>query len=322
MIGHKTILTVLLGAMFLASRPAKADDETSTLAGFNQALQAADAGLVEAAYKKTNTNQPSKEQVEKFVTTIVGSAMDAMDREMQFEKHFPESKQIGRVRESLAETLWKDFGGRGLPVPNDRANDVEGCVSNLLHFNPKDASLYMILVRAAAALPIAAQPDRYRALSADSTPEPARQMARDALSKLERVGQPLDFSFTALDGRKLRLAELRGKVVLVDFWSTTCVPCVREIPDLKRLYEKFHTNGLEVIGVSLDSNKAALTRFIEKEKISWPQCYDLDRATNQLATQYGITAIPVMWLVDKHGVLRQLDARSDQEKKVKTLLEE
>ena len=110
--------------------------------------------------------------------------------------------------------------------------------------------------------------------------------------------------------------------MLLDFWSTTCVPCVAELPGLKQLYEKFHTNGFEIVGISLDSDKAALTRFIEKEKISWPQFYDPAGETNRLATQYGVAAIPVVWLVDKHGVLRQLDARWEQEKKVEALLKE
>ena len=82
------------------------------------------------------------------------------------------------------------------------------------------------------------------------------------------------------------------------------------------------SRGLEVLGISLDSDKGALTRFIEKEKISWPQYFDSAGSDNPWAKHYNIGAIPVVWLVDKHGILRHLDGRADTEKKVEALLNE
>ena len=68
--------------------------------------------------------------------------------------------------------------------------------------------------------------------------------------------------------------------------------------------------------------EAALTRFLEKEKLPWPQYFDPAGQNNPLATKYGVSAIPVVWLVDKKGILRHLDARTDQEQKVEALLKE
>jgi peroxiredoxin len=308
--------------MLLASRSARADDEASALATFNHSIAAADPRQAEAAFKRDHVDPPSKAEMEKFVKTVVDAAIDAMDQASQFKKHFPQSEQLNQVHNSLVDTLARDFGSMGLPVPNDRAGDLEVCVRNFLKEAPEDMRLYMVLVRVAQALPTAQSHKLYVELSSDTTPEPARGMARQGLLKLERVGSPLDIRFTALDGRQINLADLRGKVVLVDFWATTCVPCVQELPGLKQLYEKYHASGFEIVGISLDSDRAALTRFIEKEKIVWPQFYDPAGEKSRLATQYGITAIPVVWLVDKHGVLRQLDARNDQEKKVEALLKE
>jgi peroxiredoxin len=191
-----------------------------------------------------------------------------------------------------------------------------------MHDTPDNFSLYMVLCRVAAALPIAHQHAIYEELSRESTPGPARNMALAALRKIQRLGTPVDLAFTALDGRQVKLAELKGKVVLLDFWATTCVPCVRDLPDLKQLYTKYNSQGLEIIGISLDADKKALTRFVEKEKIPWPQYYDPAGETNRLAQQYGVAAIPVVWLVDRKGLLRQLDARQDQEQKVEALLKE
>ena len=319
---NKTISVILFGFIFLLSPTARADEEASALAAFNHSVQSADPRQAEIAFKQDHANPPTKEEMEKFVKTVVDAAMTAMDQASQFEKQFPHSKQLLQVRESLTETLTRDFGNMGLPLPKERAGDLESWARNLLKENPNDARVDMVLVRVAQASPIAKAHDLFVELSGGSTPEPARTMARQGLVKLERVGLPMDMNFTALDGRSVNLAGLHGKVVLVDFWATTCVPCVAELPGLKQLYEKYHTNGLEIIGISLDSDRTALKRFIEREKISWPQYYDPAGATNRFAVQYGITAIPVMWLVDKRGVLRQLDARNDQAAKVEALLKE
>ena len=257
-----------------------------------------------------------------MVATIVSAAISVMDQTAEFEKHFPQSKELPGNRDSLIETLFKVFGSRGLPAPQNRAADLETCTRNLMHGTPDDIRLYMILCRVAAALPIAHQHAIYEELSRESTPGPARDMAMGALRKINRLGLPIDLTFTALDGRQVSLAELKGKVVLLDFWATTCAPCVRDLPDLKHLYTKYNTQGLEIVGISLDSDKGALTRFVEREKIPWPQYYDPAGETNHLAQKYGIAAIPVVWLVDRNGLLRQLNARQDQEQKVEALLKE
>ncbi len=74
--------------------------------------------------------------------------------------------------------------------------------------------------------------------------------------------KPLDLKFTAVDGRKVDLSELRGKVVLIDFWATWCPPCRLIAPDILATYKKYHSQGLEVIGVSVDSDKGALLDFV------------------------------------------------------------
>ncbi|MBS33621.1 MAG: hypothetical protein CMO68_04355 [Verrucomicrobiales bacterium] len=135
-----------------------------------------------------------------------------------------------------------------------------------------------------------------------------------------RIGQPLDMKFTAVDGTKVDLAKMKGKVVLIDFWATWCGPCIAELPSVKKTYKKLNPKGFEIIGISLDTKESALKRFIKKENMPWPQFFDGKGWKNSISTAHGIRSIPAMWLVDKQGNLADLNARANLEQKVEDLL--
>jgi len=97
---------------------------------------------------------------------------------------------------------------------------------------------------------------------------------------------------------------------------------MRELPNLKTAYEKLHPKGFEIIGISLDQEKAALERVVAREQLTWPQAFDHDDAAQTFAEEFAITSIPTMWLVDKKGVLRDLNARENLPEKVEKLLAE
>ena len=83
-----------------------------------------------------------------------------------------------------------------------------------------------------------------------------------------------DFQEQDLDGKPLSVANYKGKVVLVDFWATWCGPCVAELPNVLQTYEKYHPKGFEIVGISLDSDKARLTSFLAQRKMTWRQYFD------------------------------------------------
>ena len=91
---------------------------------------------------------------------------------------------------------------------------------------------------------------------------------------------------------------------------------------MKELYARFRSNGFEIVGISLDTDKKVLERFIRDHGLPWPQYYDSAGPQSSVAKTYGIEGIPVVWLVDRGGELRYLDARQDQEQKIKSLLKE
>ena len=117
------------------------------------------------------------------------------------------------------------------------------------------------------------------------------------------IGGTMEIAFTALDGTRVDLTTMKGKVVLVDYWATWCAPCVASLPAIKSAYDKFHDKGFEVIGISLDhaKDKAKVEAFLKEKKLTWPQSFDGKGWSTPLAASYGINAIPATFLVGKDG---------------------
>ena len=123
----------------------------------------------------------------------------------------------------------------------------------------------------------------------------------------EWIGKPaLDFQVMDLKGEKLALAQYRGQVVLLDFWATWCPPCIAEMPNLKKTYEKYKAQKFQVIGISLDRSAEPLNAYIEKEKLGWLHYWDKSR---KVSTMYKVGGIPSTFLIDGEGVIRKTNLR-------------
>src|SRR5207302_9350088 len=109
-----------------------------------------------------------------------------------------------------------------------------------------------------------------------------------------------------VDGKDFDLAKLKGKVVLIDFWATWCGPCRAELPNMKKVYERYHKDGFEIVGISLDNDKSDLAAFLEKDKLPWPSIFD---QASDLADDYGVFSIPLPILVGRDGRVISLEAR-------------
>ena len=123
--------------------------------------------------------------------------------------------------------------------------------------------------------------------------------------KYVKAGDPApDFDVTTLEGKTLRLKDLRGKFVLLDFWATWCPPCVASIPELQAVYEQFKDDKRFVmIGLSLDDDKDVLGKFLKDNKLSWPQVQLGQRRNSDLCLQYGVTGAPSYVLIGPDGMI-------------------
>lgn len=110
-----------------------------------------------------------------------------------------------------------------------------------------------------------------------------------------------DFTMNQPDGTPLTLSEMRGKVLLVDFWASWCGPCRRENPNVVAAYNKYHDKGFDVLGVSLDKTQDRWLQAIEKDGLIWHHVSDLKGWQNSAAKLYGVTSIPATVLLDQEG---------------------
>ncbi|TWT37412.1 Thiol-disulfide oxidoreductase ResA [Posidoniimonas corsicana] len=134
--------------------------------------------------------------------------------------------------------------------------------------------------------------------------------------RLRLPGNPMELSGTTLGGGKLDWEGYRGKVVLVDFWATWCGPCIAELPNVRRCYEKYQAIGFEVVGVSLDESPEAVAQFLEQNKVPWATLCG-DAAENSgwnhpMAVRYGIRRLPQAILVDADGRVVHMNAKGEQ----------
>ena len=112
-----------------------------------------------------------------------------------------------------------------------------------------------------------------------------------------------------------------GKITIIDFWASWCGPCRQENPNVVALYNEYHSKGLNIIGVSLDTNAAKWKEAIAKDKLAWTQISNLKGWEDPIAKQYQIEGIPATLLLDEKGMIIGKDLRGEQlEARVAALL--
>jgi peroxiredoxin len=118
------------------------------------------------------------------------------------------------------------------------------------------------------------------------------------------------------NGETLRLSDLRGQYVLIDFWASWCGPCRKENPNVVRVYNKYHDKGFEILGVSLDKNRGAWLAAIEQDNLQWQHVSDLKYWQSEVVPEYQVQGIPLTYLIDPEGkiVAKNLRGPSLEEK--------
>ena len=117
--------------------------------------------------------------------------------------------------------------------------------------------------------------------------------------KLEKDGSAPDFTLPALNGGKVRLKGLRGKVVFINFWATWCLPCKEEMPTMERLYQKMKGKDFTILAISIDVQGERVVRpFVEKLKLTYPILLD---PKQKVAEKYRLWSLPTTYILDREG---------------------
>ena len=112
-----------------------------------------------------------------------------------------------------------------------------------------------------------------------------------------------NFTLKSTTGANLRLSELRGEVVMINFWATWCGPCRQEMPLLQKLYSRYRDVGFELLGVNIDGKNAKAKNMVKRLRVNYPILFDSDKSVSEL---YDVDAMPTTVMVDRDGRVRHI----------------
>jgi len=150
----------------------------------------------------------------------------------------------------------------------------------------------------------------------------ASKKAGGAVRRLDLVGKSLALKGPGLKNETIDSSQLAGKTLLFVFWATWAGPFKAELPELVKVYQKYHDKGLEVVGINLDNERAQVDAFLKEHQATWPQIFEGGGMESRLAIEYGIISVPTMFLVDADGkvVSRSLRNSADLDRQLEKLL--
>ena len=138
-------------------------------------------------------------------------------------------------------------------------------------------------------------------------------------------GKSANFTLKSRSGKNIKLSELRGEVVMLNFWASWCGPCRKEMPLLEKIHKKYKKLGFTLLGINVEQDTTAAKRYLKDVKVSFPILFD---KTNKTSKLYNVSAMPTTILIDRNGNKRFLHKgykpgyENDYKKQIKKLLRE
>ena len=160
-----------------------------------------------------------------------------------------------------------------------------------------------------------------QAMADAQTPE-VRARIEDDLRRVSLMGQPVEIRGKGLTGGTMDVANLRGSVVLVYFFASWSVPSLMRLDEVEALRKAHEKDGLAVIGVNLDSSRETVEGILKEHSLEWSVIFDGQGWQSPAVRRLGVNSIPLLWIVDRKGVLRNVNARGDAEPLVQAVLAE
>jgi thiol-disulfide isomerase/thioredoxin len=250
-------------------------------------------------------DEGASEALTAFATTLAEGPIEPLAME---------AKRLLIVADAQAMFTTGDF---------ERASGLIEKTADLLTAAPDDAKTAGLAMQLAGAFEQMPGGDKaaimamktFGPLFAKSGNERVRKLAESFAGKLrllELPGNPMEITGTLLDGTAFDQKTLKGKVVLVDFWATWCGPCIAEIPNMTAAYEKYHDKGFEIVGISLDEDRAEVEKFVADNATPWPILFAGKGWQDPVAEFYGISGIPQLALIGRDGNVITLDIRGEK----------
>ena len=224
------------------------------------------------------------------------------------------------INEVLPEFEMILFGPGDRELARSNKSDsitVNGNVYPLTAFSLVDGGLYRVVMANASS---SADSARFRVKIRESEPietavedAASTSLAGNLLNSLADIASDLlpavglaegnrapDFAIESLDDRQISLADLRGQVVLLNFWGTWCGPCRREMPEFQKAYEEWQPRGFEIVAIAYNDTEQAMAEFRDEFGLSFPLALD---DSGEINDAYGIQTRPSSYLLDKDGVI-------------------
>ena len=305
----------------LSSDPAKA--KSAMASHFNQQIRANESFLKD--FPNDSHSYESKVRLEVARARLASLEPDpravnvALVRLMELEKQASDPTQRAETMFRRISLQWQNLG-------NDADQRRERAVTSARIFSnefPSDRRAPRLLAEASVLCdndPVQKRKliNEAIALGITSTDEALKMKLEDDLRRLDQLGKPVQLSFKDTHGEQIDLSQYRGDVVAIVFWAAESAPCLVWIRDFATYASEIPS--LKVIGVSLDQDKKDLTAATKALHIDWPMAFDGKGWQSSMARRLGINALPTLWLIDRHGCLRALNARDNYQLKIKELL--
>jgi thiol-disulfide isomerase/thioredoxin len=290
----------------------------------NAILTAADQ-LLKGSHSEEQEVETLKAKLQAYQVLLVVGVKEAFPKALKFAEELKVDKRP--VLSELGQQAWIDFKMSTLPTSDakERAGLV-GVIAAQLAKKPRDyyefaTNLGQMLEMIGDGETAAKAYMTFGNILSKNLDENFRsvgeKMRTGAVNRARLLtGDPVKVSGKTLDGQPFDISQYKGKVVVVDFWATWCGPCRAELPNLKKVYEKYHDKGLEVVGVSLDENKDDLIKFLAENHLPWQILVSTEAHhsgfDNPIADNYGISGIPTVFLMNRDGKVVSLSARGEQ----------
>lgn len=172
--------------------------------------------------------------------------------------------------------------------------------------NPKSYIAYHKFTSLDYYVPVAKMLDCYKGFANNIKKLEGAEAYKEMLLQLQKTSagaKAIDFTLNDTNGESVSLSDYKGKYVLVDFWASWCGPCRAENPHVLKMYKMFSPKGFDVLSVSLDTNKKAWMKAIEKDALPWTHVSDLKGWKSELLKTYSVSGVPTTLLIDPQGVI-------------------